>query len=207
MTAQGTDTQSPDNTPVADLQVTLPVAEPAGAGDETTALLRELCERIGRLDARFEDLDAKFEDKVREDKAREAIVERLHGELQKYKSDLLLQMLKPVLLDMISLYDNIGKALDAANGEEGELGYQLRRRLGEFRTEVEDVLSKQGVELYVVPDDAFDPRRQQPVETRPAPSPDQEGKVAVRLRPGFTREGRVLRPERVVVFIKPPAQP
>lgn len=201
MTESETDLPPPVATPAAEL-VAEPAAEPAPAAppDDTAALLRTVCERLDLL-------DAKFDDKVRDDSAREAIVGRLHAEVQQYKSDLMHQMLKPILLDLISLYDNLGKALGAAEGEAGEAGRQLRQRLGEVRTEVEDTLAKHGVEKFVVEVDAFDPRRQQPVKTLPAPSPEQVGKVAERLRPGFTRDQRVLRPERVSVFVQPTARP
>jgi molecular chaperone GrpE len=163
---------------------------------DASALLRELGDRLDRL-------AVQFDDKIRADAGREAIVERLHAELQEYKSDLVLQVLKPLLLDLIALHDNLGKALEAA----GEDGGPLRQRLEEFRTEVEDALYRQGVERYETPGDAFDPRRQQALKTLPAPVPELEGRVAERLRPGFSRGERVLRSERVVVFVKPAVRP
>ena len=206
MTSDPTHEQpAPDPFALRDLLATeaptaLPVGEFPRGKEDASLLLPVLLERLDRL-------AEKFDGKIREDAGREAIVERLHTELQQYKADLLLQMIKPILLDLIAMHDNLGKALEAAAAEAGEGFRQLRQRLEGFRTEVEDALYRQGVEPYVHPGDAFEPRRQQAVKTVPATTPEDEGRIAARLRPGFTRDERILRPERVVVFVKATVRP
>jgi molecular chaperone GrpE len=171
-------------------------AESAPAPDgETAALLREVVERLGRL-------DGKFDGKVRNDAAREAVVDRLHRELQEYRADLLLNVLRPVLSDLIQLYDDIDKMLAACGEPVGEREQRLSEHLSGCRQEILDVLQRQGVEPFTVEGDDFNPRRQRSPRTTPAPHPDLEGKVDRRLRPGFARGETVLRPEIVVAFVR-----
>jgi len=199
------DTLAPSDSPKRE-NVTFPVtsvaAEAAEPAAENTSLNDELGAQLRGLHNHLDCLDAKFDLKVRDDTVQKAILDRLHGEVQEYKTDLVLQMLKPILLDLIAMYDNLGRSIDVAHATDGDVSPLLVEHLDRLRTEVVDALSRQGVESYVTPADVFDPRRQQAVKTLPAPSADQEGRIAERLRPGFTRGDRVLRPERVVVYTK-----
>jgi hypothetical protein len=56
-------------------------AEPPAADSAAVALLRELRDRLDRL-------ETTFADKIRDDAGHEVVVERLHAELQQYKTDL-----------------------------------------------------------------------------------------------------------------------
>src|SRR5579885_1650701 len=122
------ETDSPTGAPPA---TETPVDLSNSGQSEPANLFREVHDR-------FDQLEAKFDSKIREDAAREAIVERLHVELQQYKSDLLLQVLRPVLLDLIAMHDDIGKAIKTAGAETSEGTSELNQWLDRFRTDVED---------------------------------------------------------------------
>jgi len=169
---------------------------PAAVVPETLDLLQAVLLRLDRL-------EAKFDVKIRTDGAREAIVDRLHAELQEHRADMLLKVLKPVLLDLITLHDDLGKILALAATPDSDLEKRLLYQLGGLRKDVEDILYRQGVELFTCPGNDFDPRRQRASRTLSAPHPDLEGKVAERLRTGFAVGDKVLRPELVAVLVKP----
>ena len=58
-------------------------------------------------------MQALFEREARAEATREKVVDRLHAELQEYKQDLLLKVMRPVFVDLIQLHDDIGKMVAA----------------------------------------------------------------------------------------------
>jgi molecular chaperone GrpE len=173
-----------------------PKPAPVGETTETVLLLQRTLQRLQRL-------EDKFDSKIRNDESREAIVDRLHAEVQEYRADLLLKVLKPVLLDLIALHDDIGKIVALAAAPNSDLEKRLLHQVQGFQKDIEDILYRHGVEQYRCPGNEFDPRRQRAARTMPAPHPDLESKVTDRLRVGFACGEKVLRPEHVVVLVKP----
>jgi molecular chaperone GrpE len=178
-----------------------------GPTPAATADLSPVLESVAAMGAslgeRLDGLRALFEREVRAEATREKVVDRLHAELQEYKQDLLLNVLRPVFVDLIQLHDDIGKIVDAQDvgPSDGEAGRLLGLMRG-FQQGIEDILDRQGVEAYSHDGDAFDPRRQRAVATVPTPDPALARTIAVRHRKGFRSLGtdRVIRPEIVSVY-------
>jgi molecular chaperone GrpE len=157
----------------------------------------------GALERRLDGLQSQFDREVRAEATREKVVDRLHAELQEYKQDLLLGVLRPVFVDLIQLHDDIGKMI-AAQGQ-GEADGAVRRLLEMmqgYQQAIEDILDRQGVVSYVEEGDTFDPRRQRAVSTVNTDDPRLARTIAARLRKGFrTVAGdRVIRAEIVSVY-------
>jgi len=162
-------------------------AVPAPESPGALAAIRDLGDALGkRLDA----LQSLFEREARAESSRERVVDRLHAELQEYKQDLLLKVLRPVFVDLIQLHDDIGKM--AAAGADGAMA--------PVQQGIEDILYRQGVEPFAVEAAAFDPRLQRAVSTVPTDDPALNKTVAARLRKGFRAGEKVIRPEVVAVF-------
>ena len=180
-----------------------PVFEAEQAGDPNP--LPFILEAVAALDhsfqRRFDALQSTFEREVRAEATREKVVDRLHAELQEYKNDLLLNVLRPVFVDLIQLHDDIGKIV--GGGAEADASRLLDLMKG-FQQGIEDILYRQGVEPFQnVEDDAFDPRRQRAYATVPNDDPGQAKRVATRLRKGFQIGDKVIRPEIVSVYATP----
>lgn len=146
-------------------------------------------------------LEAAFADKLAYDRFKEEQITRLHDELKAYKSDLLYETLKPLVNGLIRIHDDMGKVIDSA-GESGQ-GHEDRVRLAilGFQEDVEILLGEVDVHAYAEDGDEFNPRRQQATQTEPAPEPSSIGRVARHLRRGFERGERVIRKERVCVYV------
>jgi molecular chaperone GrpE len=178
-------------------------SERAGqAGGETDLLLRAvrgLGEQLGR---RLVGLQVLFEREQRAEAARERVVDRLHAELQEYKQDLLLKVLRPIFIDLIQLHDDIGKMVESqpATDAETDRALAIRGVLQSLQTGIEDILYRQGVEPFVCEGRGFDPRRQRAVSTVATDDPLLGKTVAVRLRKGFQAGDKVIRPEIVTVY-------
>ncbi len=157
-----------------------------------------LGEMLGR---RLDALASAFDREIRAEATREKVVDRLHAELQDYKNDLLLNMMRPVFVDLIQLHDDIGKIVAAQAGADTPADpAKLLDLMRGFQQGIEDILYRQGVEPFATDDDAFDPRRQRATATVATEDPDLNKRVAARLRKGFRAGERTIRPEVVSVY-------
>jgi len=175
--------------------VELPTA-PAAPDTGTVEAVHALGETLNR---RLDALQAIFEREARAEASRERVVDRLHAELQEYKQDLLLKVMRPVFVDLIQLHDDIGK-MAQGSVEDGEVVARQRGALQGIQQGIEDILYRQGVEPFAIEADAFDPRRQRAVSTVAAEDPALNKTVAARLRKGFAAGDKVIRPEVVTVY-------
>ncbi len=179
--------------------------EPANDRGEVdlTPILAAVAGLGAGLERRLDTLHALFEREVRAEATREKVVDRLHAELQEYKQDLLLGVLRPVFIDLVQLHDDIGKMLPAAGtGEAGGGEDRLDQVLRGVQQGIEDILYRQGVEPFQNDEPAFDPRRQRALATVATDDPALARTIAVRHRPGFRTQGgdRIIRPEMVSVY-------
>jgi molecular chaperone GrpE len=142
----------------------------------------ELEAEIARLDDRFKRARADL-DNYRKRTARD--VDRLVTE----RTDALIG-------DWLDVADSVGRAL--AIDSEGVVGDGLRA----VRDQIESTLARQGVERAGHAGEAFDPERHEAVDVRPA-TDEPNGTIVEVVRPGYTRDGRVLRPALVAVAQRP----
>lgn len=139
-----------------------------------------------------------FEDKLLRDGSHQLLVKSLHESLTAAQGDLVARVLRPMLLQLVQIYD----AVVAAQRAEPK-----SKRLPELAQDIEDILYRQGYERYSCPGDKLDPKLQTVRRTRPASDPADVGRIVERLRPGFRSENQVvLRPEEVVVFASTAAE-
>lgn len=154
------------------------------------------------LGKKLDGLQTLFDRELRAEATREKVVDRLHAELQEYKQDMLLNILRPVFVDLIQLHDDIGKMVSAEAEADGAVRRLLDTMLG-FQQGIEDILYRQGVEPFVQDGTAFDPRRQRAVATLPTDDPALNKTIALRHRKGFVAGEKVIRPEIVTVYSLP----
>jgi molecular chaperone GrpE len=102
-------------------------------------------------------------------------------------------------LRLVEVVDNLERAL-AYSDDEDPLAPGVRAT----REQLLDVLRREGVTpIDLAPGAIFDPEAQEAVETREGRV--REPTVAAVRQPGYTFEGRVLRPARVAV-VRPPRE-
>lgn len=154
--------------------------------------------------AQISDLKQSFEQKIRYDASREAIIDRLHGELQEYKADLLMKMIKPLALGMIRMHDDLGQMIEGHPDDEGqsESTRKLLKLLVNLRDDIEDLLNVNGVQAFSVEGSSeFDPKQQRVLNRVGTSDPQLDRHIAQRLRKGFIFNERVIRPEIVAVYV------
>jgi len=154
--------------------------------------------------AKLDQLIAMFADKIQYDDQKEKAFSKLYDELDSFKRDFVERRMKEAYTDLILLYDNIKNysADDDVMREEGALA---RRYLGYVMEELTEVLARRGIEPICagpgvgLTAGAFDPRFQRAIRTAPAEYPDEDGCVVRVVKDGFTKDGKVLRPQSVIV--------
>jgi molecular chaperone GrpE len=200
--------------PVEETAIEEPAPESLVVVPEVGPGVEQAIGRLGdRLSQQFDAIQALLERDARAEATRERVIDRLHGELQEYKQDLLLKVQRPIFLDLIQLHDDIGKMIDArplpAADAEADPFAAVRGILESIQVAIEDILYRQGVEPFAAEGDAFDPRRQRAVATVATEDPARNKTIAARLRKGFQAGDKLIRPEIVSVytFRSPSADP
>jgi molecular chaperone GrpE (heat shock protein) len=147
-------------------------------------------------------LQEAFDAKIRYDRVQEQQIAALHQELEAHRRGLYQQILKPVLIDIVGLYDDIAKM----NSGSVEAGAQIQqagafaRERGFLLDSIEEILQRYGVIMYACDSDAIDRSRQRVIDVMPTDNADLDRRVARRVRPGFEVDGKILRPEWVVAY-------
>lgn len=151
----------------------------------------KLAEEIARL---REVVDARLAD----DPVRQAAFNRLHEELRTYKEGFLESVEKPLLIDLIQLYD-LTQWFARRLETDGITPEQLADGFQVVIDELLDVLYRRDV-VPMEPVTSFDPSRHRAIKAQPAADASADNQIAEVLKRGFMRRDRALRPEEVVVY-------
>jgi molecular chaperone GrpE (heat shock protein) len=174
------------------LGISLPGGPPPAAGKEPD-----------RAVAAIKELEALFKQKLMHDDHRQRLFDEMHRELQSYKNGLIDTLTRPMEEDIIKLIDDIEKSMDHYRGRQFAPD-NYRRLLTLFEgvgTDLSDLLYRHGVEPFTQEGSAVTVGRQKVLATIPTDKPRQDKKVAVRHSRGWEKNGRVIRPERVSVYL------
>jgi len=153
-----------------------------------------------QLAGRLDRIESGLISKSTSDVDRDRLFKEMHSQLQEAQSGVHWKILRTVLMDLVRLYDDLDRASNTVESPGGIGGIPSTAAISEFRQDVEDILYRQGFTPFTVEGDRFDGRRQQPVSTVEAPTPEQVGTIASRVAVGFESEDRILRQEKVVVY-------
>lgn len=159
-------------------------------GEITLETIHQLLGQMGR----------DFESKLKYDAHKEQVIDRLHRELLEYRQDLYKKMLQPVILDLITLTDQVEKQNMFAKSETLPTIEQLLKQAEYFGEDLQDLLYRNGVETYRVEGDHFNPKKQKIVTTKETDQIELKGRIVQRLHPGYEWDGKIVRPEKVVAY-------
>ena len=140
---------------------------------------------VADLLAILRDIKVSFDSKIRYDEVKEQQIAVLHEELEAHRKGLYQQILRPVLIDLIGIYDQVA-ASQAADAQLLEV--------------IETVLERYGVTRYQCDGDRIDRSRQKVIDVESTGDAGLDRRLARRLRPGFEMDDKVLRPEWVVAY-------
>lgn len=156
----------------------------------------------------MEHLRKDFEAKLARDAFKEGQIDKLHTEVQSYKTGLLLKIQRPYIMGLVQLHDGLGRLMEHM-GNSPEKQYTMEEAvslLRGFQEDVELLMEQNAIRPFHEQGEVFVPARQTSLQTVPASAPDEVGHIARRVRPGFEQEEIVVQKERVCVY-GPPAGP
>jgi molecular chaperone GrpE (heat shock protein) len=134
---------------------------------------------------------------------REELITKLHDENQSYKSGLYKKLLLPLVNEIIFLIDGYTQLRDGyAKKDISEIETQkLLKQFGEIVDDLENALSKNGIESYSAEEGtAVDTGRQKILKTVPTDDPKKDKTVCVPLKKGFILEDKIIRQEQVSCY-------
>ncbi|GCE22966.1 nucleotide exchange factor GrpE [Dictyobacter kobayashii] len=192
-----TATQSPIQTalPPTEQEIAIPAAE-----DKNVELIEQTFQGMQQLLKTMQGLKQDFETKVKYDESKERMIDTLHSELQSYREGLHFKILRPLFIDLISLYDDINHITDNMQKEFPGLDATIIANIESFAESVEEMLSNNGVETFQVAEETFVSNKQRTLRAIPTTDASLDKHIARRLRKGFLYENRVLRPEMVETY-------
>lgn len=163
--------------------------------------IEEVTRSLQLLMAEMQRLREDFDTKVKYDESKERLIDSLHRELQVYREGLHFKILKPVFIDLIAMYDDLGKLIDAMLAKDlASASSQMVQNLGSFQETIEETLRRNGVDGFTIEESTFLASKQRILKVLDTSDPVQDKQVARRVRKGFEYEGRVLRPEIVEIY-------
>lgn len=131
------------------------------------------------------------------DSVQQKAFDTLYTELKQYKEDFIFQNEKSLLLDLLLFYDSLNWF--QASLIKKEMSPEIVADSFQYLLdEILEVLYRRDV-LPMEETTSFDRKRQKVIKTVPAESKDDDYGIHNVLKRGFTRAGRVLRAEEVVV--------
>lgn len=168
------------------------------AGEEKQVDLAQVAQS---LLTEMQELRQDFDTKIKYDETKERQIDTLHKELQAYREGLHFKILRPLFIDLIRMHDDLDKLMEGLSATETEQTLaQMIHNLRSFQETVEDILIRNGVELYSLESDTYVPNKQRVVQVINTSDPALDKHIERRLRKGFEYDGRVLRPELVTLF-------
>ena len=198
-TELGTDTQK---SKTADCEVATEadnvedVVELAESSSGTPDWTEEIASRLTKLEELFSQRIAHtdFEENSRQ---------IMHKELEAYKSDMYASLLKPLLMDVIEVREDIFKTTARYESKPEEEQVLPLSKFMEYATmDLASLLEKYDVEDWQSnPGDDFRPGRQKGQKKVPTNEKNLHGKIAKSLSRGYLCKGKVIRPERVSLYV------
>ncbi|MDE6443813.1 MAG: nucleotide exchange factor GrpE [Muribaculaceae bacterium] len=155
--------------------------------------------KIESLTNVIENMTNELEENFRQATNKAELFDRMYAEMAKYKDDLYAKLLKPFILETITILEDYRRTLERLDSLTPE---QTRNALKNIPADLEDLLGNNGVDILVSEEDnpLYDRKLHQIVRTVETDNPELDGKIAKRLRPGYAWNGITLRQEKVEVY-------
>jgi molecular chaperone GrpE (heat shock protein) len=158
---------------------------------------------LAAIDAKFNAVAELFADKLAYDLSKQHQIDRLHQELQQYKTDLIAKTSRPLINGIIKLYQDIGKTLENLNAKPAvQLTSALFfNRIDDIQDDVNMLLEQHGISQFTEAGEVFNPRRQRGLKNFDTNDSALHGQVCERVRPGFEYANEMLQKEFVNLFV------
>ena len=152
---------------------------------------------------RFEKIDEQLTTIRKTESVNQKLFDSLHEELLKYRDNFLHESLqKPFIHDLVLLFDHLNslcEQLTSAAQEKSKRGHlvQWRDNLENAIHALMEILHRLEVK-EIEPKERVDRTIHRVVSFEPADYPEEDGRIVMRVRRGFSWRGKLIRPEEVI---------
>ena len=167
--------------------------KPEEPATDSLACLEKIEAQTTAISVQLHELQQQFVSKIQKDSSQKQAFDKLYEEMRQYKDDFIFAAMRPILADLLLLYDNMVRAERNWEDDRG------REIIADLREELVEILYRQDVEPICIADNAtLDRRRQRVIQTVATNDACEDGQIVRVVREGFLRGERVLRPQEVV---------
>jgi molecular chaperone GrpE (heat shock protein) len=145
-----------------------------------------------------------FSDKIATDKHKDHMFDEMHKELQNYKNGLIESITQSMERDVIHVIENTVRSAEVYGYKEPtpENYMRLLSMFQGVESDLTDLLYRQGTEPFT--EDYYDVQRQRIISTEETDDPALDKRVMSHFSNGWEKNGRVIRHERVGVYVYNP---
>ncbi len=149
----------------------------------------------------FQSLESLFQKRILHAQGEEKSIDKLHKELEDYKSDFYAQLIQPILKDLIDMRESILRAsVKFAAKPEGEQAVPLKT-FSSYSEDLEIILDRYQVEVYqATVGEKFDALRQRLSSKVPTTEEALHGTIAESVQSGYAYGKWILSHEKVRVY-------
>lgn len=183
--------------------------------DELEGYCRDGVEKIQQELAELKD---SFETKLQYDESKQVVIDRQHEELERYRRDAANKVTRAIIMDIITEIDGAERTAqhltqeplpDPENCTQEDIVKliaqvkKLQKLVGSFSENLRDILENYDVFAYQSEVGArFDGKLHSALETIPTEDPELVRTIERSIRWGFSLNDKVLRPEKVAVYVQ-----
>ncbi|MCK4761653.1 MAG: nucleotide exchange factor GrpE [Candidatus Aminicenantes bacterium] len=169
-------------------------------------ILKEITSNLYALNETMEHLQAEFKSKLKYDQYKEKIIDDLHKEVQGYKNDLIKNLLKPLIMDIIHTIDDTTKLVNNHRSKDTtELDpLKLIKQMEDISSDLDEILFRQGLESFNCEQEEFDPGKQKIIKTETTGDQSKDKTISKRVHKGYMWDEKMLRREMVNVYVYKP---
>ncbi len=148
---------------------------------------QDLSEKIAKI-------EEELIQKIKKDQNQKEAFEKLYEEMKQYKDNFLRTAARPIIADLLLLFDNIARIEKKMSSHE-----EVSKDLQFLREELEEILYRQDVEMITEHSPHLDRQYQRAVQTTATGDPQEDGRVSQVIREGFRWGEHLLRPQEVLL--------
>ena len=163
--------------------------------------LEKILENIEDINGKVEILNNLFLKKIQSIEFEKKTTDKLYKELQEYKNDMYFQLIKPIVMSLVSIRESMKKNLKSFGAMSEEEKSEI---LQSYIEEVEIILENNDIEIYetnIENDSYVDVKKQKIIKKIETPYEQLHGKIENILSSGYKYKDKIISPEKVEVNI------
>jgi molecular chaperone GrpE len=162
--------------------------------------LKDIAQDVRYLLVAVSQLRQDFNLQAQSDESSERLINKLNEELQRYHNDVYPPALRAILIDLITLYDDLSICIENIISLAVEIPGSVLQMLITFQESITRILQRNDVNPFVLEEELFLASRQRALRIITTGDIDKHNCIARRARMGFECQGKLLRPELVDIY-------